>query len=315
MLPKGTRISSVSELVERPEAWLAETDADRLGTVGRYGDTEWLRVQRWHVASVVVFFVVAFTFSWALWLPVAAVEGELTLLHQLAVGVAAAGPSLAGVLCTALDEGRCGVRRVFASLLHWRMAPRWYALSLGGPLVLALAAVALHRMVIGADAMFRLEARTVALIPPALVAGLLIGSLQEELGWRGFALPRLIGRWGSVRAALALGLAWACWHVPLYAIDTGGQDRMPLAVFLVSVVALSVIYTWFWVLTGGRLLVALLFHSATNVAGVVLLKDAGSDFGPVIVATAFTIALAGAVARHLAHIDGPIPEPGRTNEA
>lgn len=81
---------------------------------------------------MVVFFVVAFTFSWALWLPVAAVEGELTLLHQLAVGVAAAGPSLAGVLCTALDEGRRGVRRVFASLLHWRMAPRWYALSLGG---------------------------------------------------------------------------------------------------------------------------------------------------------------------------------------
>ena len=68
---------------------------------------------------------------------------------------------------------------------------------------------------------------------------------------------------------------------------------MPLAVFLVSVVALSVVYTWFWVLTGGRLLVAFLLHSATNVVGVVLPKDAGSDFGPVIVTTAFTIAIAG----------------------
>ena len=139
----------------------------------------------WRVASEVVFFLVAFTFSWAMWLAVAAVAGELTLLHQLAVGVAAAGPSLAGVLCTARDEGRRGVRRLFASLLHWRMAARWYALSLGGPLVLALAAAALHRMAIGADARFRLEASTVALIFPALVAGLLIGSIQEELGWRG----------------------------------------------------------------------------------------------------------------------------------
>ena len=51
---------------------------------------------------MVVFFVVAFTFSWALWLPVAAVEGELTLLHQLAVGVAAVGPSLAGGHCSGL---------------------------------------------------------------------------------------------------------------------------------------------------------------------------------------------------------------------
>lgn len=90
---------------------------------------------------------------------------------------------------------------------------------------------------------------------------------------------------------------------------------MPLAVFLVSVVALSVVYIWFWVLTGGRLLVALLLHSATNLTGVVLLKDAGSDFGPVIVAIALTIAIAGAAARHLAHIDGRIPGTGRTNEA
>ena len=100
---------------------------------------------------------------------------------------------------------------------------------------------------------------------------------------------------------------------PLYAIDTGGQDRTPLAVFLVSVVALSVVYTWFWVLTG-RLLVALLLHSATNVAGVVLLKNAGSDFGPVIVATAFTIALAGVAARHLARLDGRIRGARRTSE-
>jgi len=195
------------------------------------------------------------------------------------------------------------------------MAARWYVLSLGGPLVVALAAVALHRIVIGADAGFRLELSTVALIPPALIAGLLMGSLQEELGWRGFALPRLLRRWGRVRAALVLGVAWACWHVPLYAIEAGGQDRIPLPVFLVSVVGLSVLYTWFWVLSGGRLLVALLLHSATNVAGVLLLKDARSDFGPVIVATAFTIALAGAAARHLSHLDPGTRETESTDEA
>ncbi len=267
------------------------------------------------MASEVLFFVIAFAFSWAIWLPVAAVEGELSLLHQFAVDVAAAGPSLAGVVCTGRDDGRSGVRRLLGSVLQWRMAARWYLLSLGGPLVVALAAVALHPIVISADARFRLEVSTVALIPPALIASILIGSLQEELGWRGFALPRLLRRWGSVRAALVLGVAWTCWHLPLYAIATGGQDRMPLPVFLVSVVGLSVLYTWFWVLTGGRLLVALLLHSATNAAGIKLLKEARSDFGPVIVATAFTIALAGAAAFHLSRIDARIPEKGRTNEA
>jgi hypothetical protein len=84
--------------------------------------------------------------------------------------------------------------------------------------------------------------------------------------------------------------------VPLYAIDTGGQERMRLPVFLFSVIALSVLYTWFWAVTGGRLVVALLLHSATNVAGVLLLKDARGDFGPAIIAMALTIALAGAAA-------------------
>ncbi len=266
------------------------------------------------MASDVLFFVIAFAFSWVIWLPVGAVKGELSLLQQLVVGVAAAGPSVAGVLCTAREGGRSGVRRLLGSLLQWRTAPRWYILSLGGPPVLALAAIALHRIVIGADAGFGLEASTVAFVPPALIAGLLIGSLQEELGWRGFALPRLLRRWGSVRAALVLGVAWACWHLPLYAIEAGGQDRMPLPVFLPSVVALSVLYTWFWVVTGGQLLVALLLHSATNAAGVLLLKDARSDFGPVIVATALTFVLAGAAARHLTRIGDSIAETPRTIE-
>jgi membrane protease YdiL (CAAX protease family) len=55
--------------------------------------------------------------------------------------------------------------------------------------------------------------------PPGLVAALFIGSLQEELGWRGYALPRLLSRWGGVRASLVLGAAWACWHIPLYGLD------------------------------------------------------------------------------------------------
>lgn len=249
--------------------------------------------------SEALFFLWSYAFSWSIWLPVAAMNGEPSALRNLAVGVAAAGPSLAGVVCTGIDEGWSGVRRLFRSLLQWRMATRWYALSLAGPIAVALMAVGVHRLLVGNDAEFRLQATTILLVPVALVAALFIGPLQEELGWRGYALPRLLRRWSSVRASLVLGVAWACWHLPLYAIDAGGRERAPLVLFLVSVVALSILYTWLWLSSGGSLLVALLLHSATNVAGVVLLRDAGSDFGPVAVATAFTVVLAAVAARHL----------------
>jgi membrane protease YdiL (CAAX protease family) len=136
--------------------------------------------------------------------------------------------------------------------------------------------------------------------------------LQEELGWRGYALPRLIDRWSSVSAALGLGVAWACWHLPLYALDAGDQERAPLAAFLISVVALSVVYTWFWTVTGGSLLVALLLHSSTNAAGVILLRDARSDFGPSILATCLIVSLALAAARHLRAGGRDLATPGGT---
>lgn len=251
------------------------------------------------VRSEPLFFVFVFTFSWSLWIPVAFTGDELSALHHLAIGIGAAGPSLAGVVCTARDEGRRGVRRLFASLVSWRLPAKWYVLCLGAPLAVALAAVALHRLVVGDAAKFHLEMATILLAAPFLVIGLLIGPLQEELGWRGYALPRLLNRWSSVAASLVLGVAWASWHLPLYAMNTGGQQRAPLAPFLISVVALSVLYTWFWTATGGSLLIALLLHSATNSAGVILLRDARSDFGPSIVATVLTVGLAAAAARHL----------------
>jgi hypothetical protein len=90
-------------------------------------------------------------------------------------------------------------------------------------------------------------------------------------------------------------------------MDAGDQERAPLAAFLVSVGALSVLYTWFSVVTDGSLLIALLLHSATNTAAVVHLKDARSDFGPVIVATVLTVVLAAVAARHL---ERPRPSEG-----
>ncbi len=84
----------------------------------------------------------------------------------------------------------------------------------------------------------------------------------------------MLERWSSIRASVVMGGAWACWDLPLYILVNGDEASAPLAVFLVSVVALSVIYTWFWLGTSGSLL-AVLLHTATNAAGVLLLRTPG----------------------------------------
>ncbi len=90
-------------------------------------------------------------------------------LHHALIGVAAAGPSVAG-LCTLREEGRAGVRRLLTSLLAWRLPARWYVLALGGPLAVALLSVAGDQLAVGDDIFSELEATTVLLVPIALVA-------------------------------------------------------------------------------------------------------------------------------------------------
>ena len=86
----------------------------------------------------------------------------------------------------------------------------------------------------------------------------------EEIGWRGYALPRLSDRLGLAPASVILGIIWASWHLPLFfvpASDTHGQS-FPL--FLLQVTALSVAMAWLYWRTGGSLLLVMLLHAAVN---------------------------------------------------
>jgi membrane protease YdiL (CAAX protease family) len=86
----------------------------------------------------------------------------------------------------------------------------------------------------------------------------------EEIGWRGYALPRLAVRVGLAPASVLLGVLWAGWHLPLFfvpAADTLGQS-FPL--YLLQVTGLSVAAAWLYWRTGGSLLLVMLLHAAVN---------------------------------------------------
>jgi uncharacterized protein len=101
-------------------------------------------------------------------------------------------------------------------------------------------------------------------------------ALGEEIGWRGYALPRLQAGRSALSASLILGVIWAFYHLPLF--FTGQAFRSPsiLVPFVISTISLSVLLTWVYNSTGGSLLLVVLLHATANLPLTLFLEPLGS---------------------------------------
>jgi membrane protease YdiL (CAAX protease family) len=211
--------------------------------------------------STWIFFVGVFAVTWTCFITVAVAIPTRTPLGVLLVLTGAYAPSLVALALLARSQGMDGVRELLGRVLRWRVAGRWYAFAAGYFVAIRLTVAVLHRLITGAwprfgDSPWYLIPFAVAFSTP-FQAG-------EEIGWRGYALPRLAARWGLAPASLALGLIWAVWHVPQFFIRWGDSYGQSFPVFALGVVALSVTLAWLWARTGGSLLLPMLLHSAVN---------------------------------------------------
>lgn len=213
--------------------------------------------------QTVVFCLLTFAITWglgacAIFFPVRfrALFGELTGFHPLYI-LAVAAPTIAATLLTLAWEGWSGLRGLYASLTRWRFGFQWYVFAMVVIPVLGW----LTSRVAGADPKYDLSTPT--LVAAALL-NLLIGPLGEELGWRGYALPRLLRRFNPCAASLILGAIWGLWHLPSFFVSSQVQADLSLPIFLVGALCLSIIATWLFQYTGGSVLITVLLHYAVN---------------------------------------------------
>lgn len=195
-------------------------------------------------------------------------------------------PSLAALLVAAkAGAGRALLRQVGT----WRVGMAWYGLALMGPIVLILLADMIYIVWGG--------------VPPkqwlvfpsdsAFIGPLLAGSLGEELGWRGFALPRLQNRYGALWASIIIGIIWSTWHLwPV--ITPGGFSHLTpsnLAQTYIRLISTAIIYGWIYNSTNGSLFLVMVAHAGHNIATeLIQLPAQGTDVIPVIIALLYLTA-------------------------
>lgn len=198
------------------------------------------------------------------------------------VGVFA--PAFVAVWLTARHEGRAGVDALLRRLIQWRVGLRWYVFALTYMVAIKLAAALVYRLTTGEWPRFGDEP-VYLMLAATLASTLLLGQAGEEIGWRGYALPRLAARFGMASASIVLGIIWAVWHLPLFfipGIQTTGQS-FPL--YLLGVTALSVAIAWLYEHTNGSLFLTMLMHSAINNTKDLVAPDAQIPTNPLALNT------------------------------
>src|SRR5215211_7870908 len=211
---------------------------------------------------LVTFFLLAYGLTWAIQIPVAA--GVLEGSGWRAVTWV---PAIAALLAAALTGGRGALRELGSRLVRWRVGWQWYLVVILGPAAFSLAVAGIYTLFGGSWADAAPPAILVGplvVLPLFLVILTLTDGLGEELAWRGFALPRLLTRYNALAASLILGVIWALWHLPLLWTEGGPMYQLPVWLLLLDVTAKAVLFTWVFLHTRGSVLIAMLFHAATN---------------------------------------------------
>ena len=212
------------------------------------------------------YFALAYGVSWSGILIIFATTGfNIAELRPLDTGLIfmsmLLGPSATGLALTALLEGREGMRRLGARAVHWRVGLRWYGVAVMTMPLLLLAVLWPLSMLL--DPAFAPRFQW-----PLFVIGLVAGSF-EEIGWTGFATPRLLARNRLFFAGLSLGLLWALWHVLVDYRQNfnslGTAWLLQFAVFYVAALtAYRLLMTWVYANTQSLLLAVLMHASYTG---------------------------------------------------
>jgi len=196
------------------------------------------------------------------------------LLPPAAIQLGALSSSLAAIVLVMIEGRKGGLRELLSRALIWRVGIQWWAVALFFMIAPSVASLYLYHL-LGGPAVDWSGLQPLYKVVPMFVFFTLAAGIGEEFGWRGFLLPRLQSRHSALVSGLIVGVAWATWHIPMFFLkgtsqcEHGLQGGLLPAILGYSafVIANSIQFTWLFNNTRGSVLLAAVFHGASNTWG------------------------------------------------
>ena len=238
--------------------------------------------------SVPLFFLLAYGWSWGCWLFVPRIlevyEEELlgapTILTVSAIpiyiriGYAIAfltgtfGPAISAIILTAAIGGKAALREFFGRVVKWRVGIQYYLAAFLIPPVMMLIQFGIF-IILGGKPQTNFANFSILAMLGIFVNNFFRSGGQEELGFRGFAQPKLQEKFSPATTSLIIGVLWFGWHLPLYLWMPPVQQIEQTLMFWLLVIALCFTYTWIYNRTQS-ILMPMLLHATFNTVGMFL---------------------------------------------
>ena len=220
--------------------------------------------------SLVIGIILMFLYTWTIDL---ANSGTLPIHFPFAIYITLGwGFIFASLLMTGLTLGKDAVIILLKRFLLWRVGWKWFLAALLLEPVFVIAGVYVNAALtqvspdfssVIAYQLFGASANLPLFILPFFLMDLITNG--EEMGWRGYVLPRLQAKYSALTSTLILGVIWGFWHLPKF---ISHFDAVAFAWFMLHIMAVAVLYTWLYNNTKGSLLMVALFHAVSNTTGV-----------------------------------------------
>jgi membrane protease YdiL (CAAX protease family) len=214
------------------------------------------------------YFLLTYTVSWICFIAVAAISHRtqpispgLKLGQQALLLLGTISPSLTALYLVSRTGIAGETETLLSRIGKWQVNIKWYLFAVGYIAIIKIIAAIIHRLTTGAWPVFGQESWYIMIIAILFSTWVQAG---EEIGWRGFALPRLTAKFGLSRSTLLLGILWACWHLPLFFVKGADKFGQSFPLYLLQVTALSVAVGYLYWRTHGSLLLVMIMHAAVN---------------------------------------------------
>lgn len=213
----------------------------------------------------IIYCILAYVFAWLIAVPLALAKQQIIEpifpfgMHYF-IGY---GPMLAAIITIYLENGSGGLRTFRKRFSLKNMSPGWWAVSVS-PLLFGLM-VAVGAGFFSKTKITIVELGNVNFLPALGLAALpfwiLTFGIGEEIGWRGFALPRLQSKYSALLSTVILAAIWGIWHLPqfFYLFDPSIAAGWSAGLF-----SGAVVFTWLFNSTKGSVLAVALWHGCYN---------------------------------------------------